>query len=613
MVNRRYGSRRTTDATREYEDVIGAGIALAALGVLLVALCTRFVRTKGWSIPDTRADGGYPTGEETVIEHAEKQSGLLRWLTTVDHKDIGILYLTFGTVAALWGGTEAMMIRTELLTPQADVWTAATYNGLFTTHGITMLFFFVTPVFFGIANYFLPLLLGADDMAFPRINAIGFWLLPPSLLVARAGLPADALGKILSTAGITVPILEALKPAETGWTLYTPLSIQTSNPQVDLLLLGLHLSGIATVLGAINFIVTVFTERADDVGWPDVDIFSWGMLTTSGLVLFAFPLLGSAIIMLLLDRNFGTTFFTVGGGGPILWQHLFWFFGHPEVYIIFLPATGLMSTILPKFSSRKLFGFKFIVYSTLAIGVMSFGVWAHHMFTTGIDPRIRASFMAVSLAIAIPSAVKVFNWISTMWDGEIRLTAPMIYCVGSIGTFVVGGVTGVFLAAIPVDLLYHDTYYVVGHFHFIIMGIIPMMMFAASYYWYPIITGRMYDQALARLQAALMVVGVPLTFGPILVMGALGQPRRYAAYGAQFATLQQVASVGAFIIGTSVLLWLWNMIQSYRVGVRVRDADVWNLKEIGQFTREWHWFEGQLADRYGTDGGTVEKDERDTQ
>ena len=588
--------------------MIGAGIALAVFCVLLVALCTRFVRTKGWSVPVPRADGGYLTGEESEVEHTEKQAGILRWLTTVDHKDIGILYLIFGTVAALWGGTEAMMMRTELLTPAADVWTAATYNGLFTTHGITMLFFFVTPVFFGIGNYFLPLLLGADDMAFPRMNAIGFWLLPLALIIARAGLPADAIGSILSTVGVTIPFFETLRPPETGWTLYPPLSLQTTNPQVDLLLLGLHLSGISTIIGAINFIVTVITERADDVNWTDVDLFSWGMLTTGGIILFAFPLLGSALIMLLLDRNFGTMFFAVEGGGPILWQHLFWFFGHPEVYIIFLPATGLLSTILPKFSSRKLFGFKFVVYSTLAIGVLSFGVWAHHMFTTGIDPRIRASFMFVSVAIAVPSAVKVFNWIATMWQGRIRLAAPMIFCVGSIGTFIIGGVTGVFLASIPIDLLYHDTQYVVGHFHFILMGIIPMMMFAASYYWYPIITERMYNQQLARLQAALMITGVPITFGSMVIQGALGLPRRYAAYPPEFAVLQQAASVGAFIIGLSVLLWLWNMVQSYRVGPRVRDADVWDLKRDGAFSREWQWFESRLEERYGTDGGDTADD-----
>ena len=584
--------------------MIGAGILLSVFSVLVIALCTRFVRTKGWSAPDTRTDGGYLTGDETSIDYTEKQAGFLRWITTVDHKDIGILYLVFGTIAALWGGTEAMMMRTELLTPQADVWTAATYNGLFTTHGLTMLFFFVTPVFFGIANYFLPLLLGAEDMAFPRINAIGFWLLPPALLVARAGLPADALGKILSTAGVQITALTALKPPELGWTLYTPLSLQSTNPQVDLLLLGLHLSGISTTLGAINFIVTIFTERSNDVSWSEVDIFSWSILTTSGLVLFAFPLLGSSLIMMLLDRNFGTAFFTTGGGGPILWQNLFWFFGHPEVYIIFLPAAGLMSTILPKFSSRKLFGFKFVVYSTLAIGVLSFGVWAHHMFTTGIDPRIRASFMAVSLAIAVPSAVKVFNWITTMWEGRIRLTAPMIFCVGSIGTFVIGGVTGVFLAAIPIDLLYHDTYYVVGHFHFILMGIIPFMMMAASYYWYPIITGRMYNQRLAKFQAILMITGVPITFGTIIIEGMLGLPRRYANYPAQFAPFQQVASVGAFLIGVSVMLWLWNMVQSYRVGPRVRDADVWDLKRDNAFTREWQWFEQRLSDRYTADGSS---------
>jgi cytochrome c oxidase subunit 1 len=518
-------------------------------------------------------------------------------LTTVDHKDIGILYLLFGTVAALWGGTDGMMIRTELFTAATDVWSAETYNALFTTHGFTMLFFFVTPVFTGFANYFLPILLDADDMAFPRINAIAFWLLPPAFLMVRAGLITEIMGKMLLAVGIRSEFLFALEPPTPGWTLYTPLATQLTNPQVDVLLLGLHLSGLATIMGAINILVTVFTERGEGVSWSNLDIFTWTMLTTSGIIIFAFPILGSALLMLLLDRNFGTVFFAVEGGGPILWQHLFWFFGHPEVYILVLPAFGLVSLILPKFSGRRLFGFKFVVYSTLAIGVLSFGVWAHHMFSTGIDPRLRASFMVVTLAIAIPSAVKTFNWMTTMWTGRIRLTAPMIFCVGGIGLFVVGGVTGIFLASIPVDLLLHDTYYVVGHFHFIVMGVIAFAGFAASYYWYPILTGRMYNQMLARSQAYLSIVGVIVTFMPMLLIGQMGLPRRSAQYPVQFELLQQISTAGAFVLGFAAVLWVVNMVQSYRLGSIVTDPDPWNLKESGQFTREWQWFEEKIEDR----------------
>jgi cytochrome c oxidase subunit 1 len=542
-----------------------------------------------------------------AASHSEKPSGLRRWLTTVDHRDVGLLYLLFGLVAGLWGGVDALMMRFELVTPGATVWDVETYNALFTTHGITMLFFFAAPVFFGIANYVIPLLVDADDMAFPRINAIAFWLLPPSIALARAGLITEITGKGLQyvagvTAGLTggwlsgvVDALLLLEPPATGWTLYTPLSIQMPNPQVDLLLLGLHLSGIATTMGAINFIVTIVSSRGERVSWADLDLFSWNILTTSGIVLFAFPVLGSALIMLLLDRNFGTTFFTGEGGGPLLWQHLFWFFGHPEVYILVLPAFGLLSYILPKFADRELFGFRFVVYSTLAIGVLSFGVWAHHMFATGIDPRIRTSFMAVSLAIAVPSAVKTFNWITTMWNGRIRLTAPMLLCIGGISLFVIGGITGVFLASIPVNLLVHDTYYVVGHFHLIIMGVIPFSMLAASYYWFPLATGRMYHQRLARVQATLFTVGSWVAFPPMLVTGMEGLPRRYAVYPAEFAPLQQLATVGAIILGAGGALWLFTMVQSYRTGPKVTDPDPWDLADSGQFTIEWEWFAHRIG------------------
>ncbi|WP_368411319.1 cbb3-type cytochrome c oxidase subunit I [Halocatena salina] len=571
---------------------------LVLVGGLLLAVAVAFTLRNGWPPTLALPDGGHFVGGEAAEQmETEKPSGLFRWFTTVDHKDIGILYIVFATATALWGGTDAMMIRTELLTPTAGPWDPVTYNALFTTHGLTMLLFFVTPAFFGIGNYFLPLLLGADDMAYPRINAIAFWVLPPAYLLVRAGLITEVIAKAFAAINIQLTSLFALTPPATGWTMYTPLTAEMVNPQIDLMLLGLHLSGIATTLGAINFLVTIFTGRAEDVTWARLDIFSWTMLTTSGLVLFAFPLLGSALIMLLLDRNFGTTFFAVDGGGPLLWQHLFWFFGHPEVYILVLPAFGLVSLILPKFSGRKLFGFKFIVYSTLAIGVLSFGVWAHHMFTTGIDPRVRLSFMAVSLAIAIPSAVKTFNWMTTMWDGHVRLTAPMLFCVAGVGMFIIGGVTGVFLASIPVDMLVHDTYYVVGHFHFIVMGIITFAAFSASYYWYPILTGRMYDTLLAKVHAWLSIVGVIATFGPMLIFGMDGLPRRYATYPSKFVELQQVSSIGAFILFTGVIFWLYNMIQSYRIGPVVLDADVWNLKPIDQFTPEWQWFEQRLEER----------------
>ena len=406
------------------------------------------------------------------------------------------------------------------------------------------------------------MLIGADDMAFPRINGIAFWLLPPAALLIWAGFFLDPL-----TGG-------AVGAAETSWTMYTPLSAEQANQGVDLMLLGLHLSGISATLGAINFIVTIFTERSPDVNWANLDIFSWTILTQSALILFAFPLLGSALIMLLLDRNFQTAFFAVDGGSPILWQHLFWFFGHPEVYILVLPPMGLVSWILPKFSGRKLFGYKFVIYSTLAIGVLSFGVWAHHMFSSGIDPRIRASFMAVSLAIAIPSAVKTFNWIATMWNGNIRLTAPMLFCIAFVANFVIGGITGVFLAAIPIDLVLHDTYYVVGHFHWIVMGMIAFAGFGAIYYWFPIVTGKMYQKRLAKMHFWLSEIGVTITFFAMLLLGYLGMARRYATYEfngliaplAQVTTLHQVATIGAFIIMLGQLIWVWNLTQSYLEG-----------------------------------------------
>ncbi|WP_101298013.1 cbb3-type cytochrome c oxidase subunit I [Halegenticoccus soli] len=570
------------------------------MGLLLAAVGAWLARVENWrSYAPT--DGRAAAGERTGYARREKPAGFVRWLTTVDHKDVGLMYGAFALASFAWGGLAVLVMRTELLTPAGDVVAPTTYNALLTSHGITMLFLFGTPVIAAFANYFVPLLIGADDMAFPRINAIAFWLLPPAALLIWGGFFLPALG---IDAG----------PAQTGWTMYAPLSTGAGGDAVggagvDLMLLGLHLSGISATMGAINFIATIFTERAEEVTWANLDIFSWTILTQSGLILFSFPLLGSALVMLLFDRNFGTTFFAVDGGGPLLWQHLFWFFGHPEVYILVLPPMGLVSYILPRFSGRRLFGFKFVVYSTLALGVLSFGVWAHHMFATGIDPRLRMSFMAVSIAIAIPSAVKTFNWITTMWNGSLRLTAPMLFCIGFVANFIIGGVTGVFEASIPVDLVLHDTYHVVAHFHYVIMGAIAFAIFAGAYYWFPIYTGRMYQRTLAKWHFWLSMVGTNLTFFPMILLGYGGMPRRYATYDLPvgpteyFALLHQLATLGAFLLALGQIVFVWNLVQSWLEGPRVETGDPWGLERDDLLTNEWEWFDRKLETAVA-DGGS---------
>ncbi|ERH06811.1 MAG: heme/copper-type cytochrome/quinol oxidase, subunit 1 [Halonotius sp. J07HN4] len=577
---------------------LNAQIALTVLmGVFLVTVATFLTRIENWR-SYTPVGGGGSFIEESGYIDEEKPAGIVRWLTTVDHKDIGILYGLFGVIAFSVGGLMVMLMRIDLITANSLLGTA-TYNSLLTSHGITMLFLFGTPIIAAFANYLIPLIIGADDMAFPRINAIAFWLLPPAALLIWAGFFAKPLG--------------LFGPAQTAWTMYTPLSLGAAGPSadavggagVDLMLLGLHLSGVAATMGAINFIATIFTQRGEEVSWANLDIFSWTVLTQSGLILFAFPLLGSALLMLLADRNLGTAFFLTDGGN-ILWQHLFWFFGHPEVYILVLPMMGIVSYVLPRFAGRKLFGFKFVVYSTLAIGVLSFGVWAHHMFATGIDPRVRASFMAVSMAIAIPSAVKTFNWITTLWNGRVRLTTPMLFCIGFISNFIIGGVTGVFLASIPIDLVLHDTYYVVGHFHYVLMGAIAFAGFAGIYYWFPLVTERMYQASLGKAHFWLSMIGSNITFLAMILLGYGGMPRRYATYLPEFATLHQVATAGALLLLVGQIIWLYNMVSSWFEGKRVEGADPWNLSQDNVRTIEWQWFEQKLDTQLATDGGDEE-------
>jgi cytochrome c oxidase subunit 1 len=574
---------------------VNGQLALTILmGVFLVVVAAWLARVENWRTYTPLAGGGGAFGQGEGYTSEEKPAGIIRWLTTVDHKDIGILYGAYALVAFAVGGLMVVVMRVELADPGMTFISNTYYNSLLTSHGITMLFLFGTPIIAAFGNYFVPLLIDADDMAFPRINAIAFWLLPPGALLIWAGF---------------FPLPDVI-PAQTAWTMYTPLSAGVGNGNqmnagVDLMLLGLHLTGVSATMGAINFIATIFTERAEKVTWANLDIFSWTILTQSGLILFAFPLLGSAILMLLLDRNFATSFF-VNGGDPILWQHLFWFFGHPEVYILVLPPMGIVSYVLPRFSGRRLFGFKFVVYSTLAIGVLSFGVWAHHMFATGIDPRLQASFMAVSLAIAIPSAVKTFNWITTMWNGNVRLTTPMLYCIGFVSNFIIGGVTGVFLASVPVDLILHDTYYVVGHFHYIVMGAIAFAGFAGIYYWFPIYTGRMYQKTLGKAHFWLSMVGTNVTFFAMVLLGYGGMPRRYATYLPEFATLHQIATLGALILLVGQIIFVWNFVQSWLEGPVVEDGDPWNLKDEGLYTAEWEWYDRKMKTAIA-DGGEEEE------
>jgi cytochrome c oxidase subunit 1 len=583
---------------------LAAQVALTGLmGLVLVGVLAVLSRS-GWRSYSPTGGG---TETDGVVRH--KPGGITRWLTTVDHRDIAMLYGLYAVVAFAWAGLAVLVMRTELATPAMDALAAvagsetagtALYNGLLTSHGITMLLLFGTPILAAFSNYLVPLLIGADDMAFPRINAIAFWLLPPGALLVWAGF---FLGPI--TGG-------AVGPAETSWTMYTPLSIEQPNPGVDLMMLGLHLTGVSATMGSINFIATIFAERGEDVGWANLDIFSWTVLVQSGQILFAFPLLGSVFVMLLMDRNFGTAFFALEGGGPILYQHLFWFWGHPEVYILILPAMGIVSYLLPRFAGRKLFGFKFVVYSTLAIGVLSFGVWAHHMFSSGMDPRIRGSFMAVTLAIAIPTAVKVFNWITTMWNGQLRLTAPMLFSIGFISNVIIGGVTGVFLASIPVDLVLHDTYYVVGHFHYFLMGGTAFAVFAGLYYWYPMFTGRMYQRRLAKWHFWSTTVGTNLTFFAMLLLGYNEMPRRYATYTFNGAIapletvtlLHQAATVGAFVLAFGQIIWLVNFVQSWYEGPAAGE-DPWDLRDTELYGREFEWRERRLRTAV-TDGGESE-------
>jgi cytochrome c oxidase subunit I len=492
-------------------------------------------------------------------------AGILRWVTSTDHKVIGLSYITTSILFFLVGGVLALVMRTQLARPDQNLVSPETYNEFFTMHGSIMIYLFVVPLAFGIANYIVPLQIGAPDVAFPRLNALAYWLY--------------LFGGLAMISGF----LTASGAANFGWFAYAPLSGATYAPGAgpDLWIVGVTVTSTAGVLGAVNLVTTIFMLRAPGMTMFRMPIFTWNMLVVSTMVLVTFPVLTAALAMLFADRHLGAHIFEVQKGGtPVLWQHMFWFFGHPEVYIIALPFFGVVTEIFPVFSRRPVFGYKGIIFATLAIGGLSVGVWAHHMFATGVV--LLPFFSALSLLIAVPTGVKFFNWIGTMWRGQLQFKTPLLFSIGFLVVFLLGGITGVQQALAPVDFNVTDTYFVVAHMHYVIMALV-LAAFGGFYYWFPKFTGRMLDERLGKVHFWLFFIGTNVTFLVQHQLGLEGMPRRVVTYRTSddFGALNMVSTIGSFILGVGVLVFLWNVIRTLRRGNRVGN-DPWD----GQ-TLEW--------------------------
>jgi cytochrome c oxidase subunit I len=490
--------------------------------------------------------------------HHEEPRGLVDYLTTVDHKKIGILYIFTSFAIFLAGGVLALLVRAELAEPGLQTMGLNTYNQVFTMHGTLMIFLFAAQVSTGLANYIVPLQIGAADVAFPRANAMSYWLyLFGSLIVLSSFFVAGG-------------------PAAVAWTAYPPLSDDAymQGTGMDLWIIGLAVVGIAGILGAVNLVTTIFRMRVPGMTMFRLPLFTWGVLVNQLLILFAFPPLTAALALLFLDRNFGAVFFdATAGGNQLLYQHIFWFFGHPEVYIIILPIFGVISEVIPVFSRKPLFGYRAMVFAFFGIAALSFGVWAHHMFATGAV--YLPYFSLMSLLIAVPTGIKVFNWIGTMWRGAVQYSTAMLMSLGFILVFVIGGITGIFLASPPIDWHVNDTYYVVAHFHYIMVGGLLYGMFAAFYFWFPKLTGRLLSERLGRWHFWTFLVGFNLTFFVQFLVGLDGMPRRIADYQIdRWAPANAASTAGAFLTGVSVLLFLWNFLTSIRRGQEAGD-DPW--------------------------------------
>jgi len=503
------------------------------------------------------------TASPSATPAAPKQRSLgaivISWVTSTDHKVIGYLYLITSFVFFLIAGLMAMFIRAELFSPGLQFVTNEQYNQLFTMHGTLMLFLFATPLFVGFGNVIMPLQIGSPDVAFPRLNMVSYWFF--------------LFGGIIVTAGF----LTQQGAADFGWFAYAPLNDAVHSPSIgsDMWIMGLALSGLGTILGSVNFITTIICMRMPGMTMFRMPIFTWNILATSVLVIMVFPVLAACLLVLEIDRKFGALIFTSDNGGALLWQHLFWFFGHPEVYILALPFFGIVSEILPVFSRKPIFGYKGLVIATLAIAGLSMSVWAHHMYVTG--GVLLPFFAALTMLIAVPTGVKFFNWIGTMWRGSLSFETPMLWTVGFLVTFLFGGLTGIILAAPPLDFAVSDTYFVVAHFHYVVFGTVVFAMFAGFYFWWPKMTGKMLDERLGKIHFWLLFIGFHTTFLIQHWLGVKGMPRRYADFLPQdgYAGMNQISSLGSFLLGISTLFFLWNVIKTWRTAPKVETNDPW--------------------------------------
>jgi cytochrome c oxidase subunit I len=503
-----------------------------------------------------------------TVETPRQSKRWVDWVLTTDHKKIGIMYLVLTFVFFCMGGVEALMMRLQLSVPNNTLLTSEHYNQLLTLHGTTMIFLFVVPVMAGFGNYFLPLMIGARDMAFPRLNALSFWLL--------------LLG------GVVFYITLFFHPPDAGWWSYPPLSesLYSPNGGQDAWIFLIHITGISSLLGAINFYATIVNMRAPGMTWGRLPLFVWALLVYALLLIIALPVVAAAVTMLLTDRHFGTHFFDpTAHGSPVLWQHLFWFFGHPEVYIMILPGFGIISEVIPVFSRKPIFGYKAIAASTAVIAFLAVLVWGHHLFASPVPIVVLGFFMLSSFLIGVPTGVKIFNWIATLWRGSIVMTTSLYFAIGFIAIFTIGGITGIFLAVFPVDWQLNDTYFVVAHFHYVLMGGSVFTVFAGIYYWFPKMSGRMMNERVGKISFWLMFIGFNATFFVQHALGLSGMPRRIYTYqpGLGWSTYNLISTIGSFILGVGVLVTILNVVQSIKHG-KIAGPDPWKGNTLEWFT-----------------------------